>query len=235
MARLLDRLGTRARNTTRNPSTHAADSTSHAAAFVFPEYREELHGRKRKRKAGRTHIAISLGSNRVEAESKGIDREGKELRFPPLARGLDRRDLKGMQLALVAADRDVFAGREGMPAEPISRFVVVGAAVIVVEHPARMLGAAGPVHQPSDLLVLALPESANSAVVPVFVPQMRVDMADLVERRHELVTTVPRAHREFLRSGKLQVNALEQMRECHGKFLQQAFRLSVWPAATRWH
>ena len=185
MARLLDRLGTRTRNTTRNPNAHAADSTSQAATMCSPNTATncaDVNG-SAKLMLVRTHIAISFGH-----------------RLPPdlSSQGIDRRDLKGMQLALIAADRNVFAGRKGMHAEPVSRLVIVGAAVVVVEHPARVLGAARLVDETADLLVLAVPEPADAAMLAVFLPELRIDMPLAVERSDELVAVARRAGRKFL-------------------------------------
>ena len=60
-------------------------------------------------------------------------------------------------------------------------------AVVVVEHPAGVLGAAGLVDQAADLLVVAVPEPADAAMLAVLLPELRVDVPLAVERSHELV------------------------------------------------
>jgi hypothetical protein len=92
-----------------------------------------------------------------------------------------------MQLAVVVSDRDIFARRELVRAEAEARLVVLDALGIVVEDPAGVLGPARLVDQATDLVVLALPEPAYPATIPILVPELRVDMADRVKRRDELV------------------------------------------------
>src|SRR4051812_31959087 len=113
-----------------------------------------------------------------------------------------------MHLAVLVADRDIFARPEGMAAEAIAGFVVLVGAVVVIEHPARMLVAAGLVHQLAELL-LVVPEAPHAAMLPMRPPQARVDMAVGIKRRHELVATLRRACRKFLRAREIEPDAFE--------------------------
>ena len=58
-----------------------------------------------------------------------------------------------------------------MHAEAVSGFVIIGAGGIVVEHPAGVLGAAGFVDEPPDLLVVPVPEPADATMLAVFCPR----------------------------------------------------------------
>jgi hypothetical protein len=56
---------------------------------------------------------------------------------------------------------------KGVPAEAVSGFVIISAGGIVVEHPAGVLGAAGFVDEPPDLLVVPVPEPADATMLAV--------------------------------------------------------------------
>src|SRR5262249_11177104 len=88
---------------------------------------------------------------------------------------------------------------------------------VIIEHPARMLGATGLVHEATDLVVLALPEPAHPAVVAILVPELRVDVSAAIERRHEFVTMLRRAGRKLFRARQVEANAFERVRQCHGR------------------
>src|SRR5215468_7978320 len=88
---------------------------------------------------------------------------------------LDGDHLEGMHVAVLVADRDVFAGPEGVSAEPVARLVVVLGRVIVIEHPPRVLAARG-MNQATDLVGFATPKPADPAVVPVLAPQLQIDV-----------------------------------------------------------
>jgi hypothetical protein len=47
------------------------------------------------------------------------------------------------------------------------------------------------VDQTTDLVVLALPKSAYPAMIPILLPKLRVDMPELVKRRHQLIAMAP--------------------------------------------
>jgi hypothetical protein len=88
---------------------------------------------------------------------------------------------------------------------------------IVVEDPAGVLRPARLVDQATDLVVLALPESAYPAMIPILVPELRVDMTDRVERRDELVAMTNGARGKLLRARQIEANAFKRMWERHGR------------------
>src|SRR5229473_3623677 len=128
-------------------------------------------------------------------------------------RGLDRHDLEGVHLPVFVADRDVFAGPEGMGAEAIAGFVVLLGNVLVIEHPAGVAGTPRAVHQTPHLVRLALPEATHAAMVAVLSPELHIDMPAGIERGHELVTMAGGARGKFLRAGQVEPDALEHMRQ----------------------
>src|SRR5262249_35717181 len=96
----------------------------------------------------------------------------------------DRDDLEGMHVAVLVAARHTPPRYEGMGAEPIARLVVLVRALVVVEHPGRMGRPARLVHEAAHLVRLPFPEAAHPAMVAMLAPQLRVDVALLVQRRH---------------------------------------------------
>src|SRR5262249_4024761 len=122
----------------------------------------------------------------------------------------------GVKVTLIAADRNVFARQKGVRAEAVTGFIIVGSVRIVVEHPARVLGAAGFMDETAELLVLTVPESAHAAVLAIHLPQPEIDMSLAVERRNKLITVARRAGRELLRAGKMEPDALEHVWQGHG-------------------
>ena len=58
-----------------------------------------------------------------------------------------------MRFALLAADRNILAGRKGVRAEPVPGFVVIGPVGIIIEHPACVFGASRLVDEASDFIV----------------------------------------------------------------------------------
>src|SRR5215475_2851304 len=128
-------------------------------------------------------------------------------------RGFHRDHLKRVHVAVLVADRDVFARHEGVAAESIAGLVILFRRFVIVEHPARMLRATRLVHELADLVVLLAPEAAHAAMLAVCPPQDGVDMALCIERRHELVAVLLRAQGELLRARKIEADALEFMRQ----------------------
>jgi hypothetical protein len=85
-------------------------------------------------------------------------------------------------------DRDVFTKAKGVRPETIACLIVMfGRTAVVVEDPLRMLWAAGPVDQMTDLR-LFIPKAPNAAAIAVRAPQCRIDVCLTIERGHELVT-----------------------------------------------
>ena len=74
-------------------------------------------------------------------------------------------------LAVFAADRDIFAVAKCVVAEAIAGLVVVLRGLVVVEHPARVLGTAGLVDEAAEFVVLTIPESTHAAMFAVFPPK----------------------------------------------------------------
>src|SRR5262245_51257621 len=108
-------------------------------------------------------------------------------------RRLDRRHLEGVHVAVVTADRDIFAVAKRVIAEAIAGLVVVLGGLVIVEHPARMLGAAGLVDQAAELVVIAIPESAHTAMLAVFPPKLHIDVSSGIERSDEFIAMLVRA------------------------------------------
>src|ERR1043166_2809637 len=105
---------------------------------------------------------------------------------------LGRDDLERVHLTVLVADRDIFARHEAVTGEPIARLVVLLGGLVVIEHPARVLLAAGFVHQLAELLLVA-PEPADAAMLAVLAPQLGTDAPVGIERRHELIAVPRRA------------------------------------------
>src|SRR5260370_35377737 len=116
-------------------------------------------------------------------------------------RGLDRDHLERMHLAVLVADRDVFAGPEGMGAEAVAGFVVLLGNVLVIEHPAGVAGTPRAGHQTPHLVRLALPEPPHAAMVAVLSPELHIDMPVGIERGDELVTMAGGAPGGYLHAG----------------------------------
>src|SRR5438552_13091267 len=98
---------------------------------------------------------------------------------------LDRDHPEGVHLAVLVADRDIFAGAKDVVAEPIAGLIVLVGRLVIIEQPAAMAGAARPMHQPTDPVVLALPEPPHATMLAAFAPQPRIDMAVGGERGHD--------------------------------------------------
>src|SRR5262252_10654180 len=100
----------------------------------------------------------------------------------PSRRRLDRDHLAGVHVAVFAADRDLFAVAKRVVAEAIAGLVVVLRGLVVVEHPARVLGAAGLVDEAAEFVVLAIPEATHAAMFAVFPPKVDIDASIGIER-----------------------------------------------------
>jgi hypothetical protein len=104
-----------------------------------------------------------------------------------------------------------------MRPESIARLIIVYRLGVVIKYPPGVLGAAGLVDEPTDLVALTLPEPADPAMVAVLVPEMGVDVPAAIEGRYELVTMMPGACRKLLGPRQIQANALERMGQRHGR------------------
>src|SRR5664280_3714663 len=139
------------------------------------------------------------------------------IRRPP------RSTLSSSSAASDVYKRQIFPRAERMGAEAIAALVVVDPGWVVVEDPARMLGATRLVHQKADLVIVAFPEPAHAAMLALALPELHVDMALVVERGDEFVTMKLRALRELLGAGKIEPDALERVRQRgHGNLHPQA-------------
>src|SRR5262245_16567448 len=136
-----------------------------------------------------------------------------QARPTPSRRRLDRRHLEGVHVAVFAADRDIFAVAKRVVAEAIAGLVVVLRGLVIVEHPARVLGAAGLVDQAAELVVIAIPESTHAAMLAVFPPKLHIDVSSSIERSDEFIAMLVRARGKFLRTGEIEPNALEHVRQ----------------------
>src|SRR3974377_1986161 len=128
----------------------------------------------------------------------------------------------GMHLAILAANRDVFAGVKDVRAEAITALVVFLDGLVVVENPARMLRAARLVHQEPNLVLLPFPKAAHTAMLAVSAPERLVDMTFAVERGHEFIPVPHGAQWDLLGAGKIDPDALELVwQRCHARSLRQ--------------
>ena len=112
-----------------------------------------------------------------------------------------------MHCAVLIPNGDIFSRPKSMGTEAVSGLLVLLGAIPVVEHPARMLGAAGLVHQVTKFLLVA-PEAAHAAIFTMLLPLRLVDMSASVEGRNEFVTMPRRAGGEVLRPREIQPDAL---------------------------
>jgi len=76
----------------------------------------------------------------------------------------DRFDAEGVRLILVP-DCHIFTRHKHVRTKTVSSLVIINSAGIVVEHPAGVLLSAWLMDDLADLVVFALPEAADPAVV----------------------------------------------------------------------
>src|SRR6516164_9021355 len=152
------------------------------------------------------HHAASTrrGQNRAAVTVQKWQRSFARVELPSRRR-LDRDHLEGVHVAVFAADRDIFAVAKCVVAEAI-------AGLVVVEHPARVLGTAGLVDEAAEFVVLAIPESTHAAMFAVFPPKVDIDASIGIERSDEFIAMLVRARRKFLRAGEIEPDALEHVR-----------------------
>src|SRR5690606_20063611 len=99
-----------------------------------------------------------------------------------------------------------------MGAEAIAGLVVVVAAFVIIEDPARALAAARLVDQVAELVGFTLPEPPNPAFIPMLLPQIDIDMAVAIERRDELIAVAWRPSRKLFRAREIEADKLECLR-----------------------
>jgi hypothetical protein len=111
--------------------------------------------------AQRSHLDFQLeGFDKVHRQHDWIDGDNK----------------KRVRVAVLSADRDVFARQKRVCAEFVAGLIVVILVGIVVENPACVLGAAKLVDDTADLVLLAGPKPPNPAVFPILLPENRIDV-----------------------------------------------------------
>lgn len=145
---------------------------------------------------------VVIGSERFK-----ISRRGRGSR-----RRLDRNHLESMHVAVFVADRDVFTRLEGVRGKPVARLVVLRGGLVIIEYPTAVLRPPRLVHQPTDPLVLA-PKPAHTAMLSMPAPEVHIDVSVRSKRGDELVTMLRGSGREFLRTGEVEADALELVRQ----------------------
>src|SRR5262245_59441687 len=129
-------------------------------------------------------------------------------------RWLDRIHPERVHLAVFAADRDVFAVAERVIAEAIASLVVLLRCLVVIEDPARVLGAARLVYEAAKLVVLALPEPPHAAMLAICAPQLGIDVSISVERGDEFIAVPLRTRRKVLGRARLSRMRLSTCGNC---------------------
>jgi hypothetical protein len=76
-----------------------------------------------------------------------------------------------VEFALFVSNRHVFARQKGVTTKAISGLVVISSAEIVIEYPPRVLGTSGLVNETPDQFVIAVPKSADAAMLAKLLPQ----------------------------------------------------------------
>src|SRR5262245_35935109 len=87
------------------------------------------------------------------------------------SRRFDADHSERVHVAVLILDRDIFARQKHVRAKAVPGLVIVGRALVVIEHPTCMLGAARLVHDPANLLVRPVPEPAHTTMVAVLLPK----------------------------------------------------------------
>jgi len=77
---------------------------------------------------------------------------------------------KRVELTVLPGYRDIFTRPKSMRVKSVACFMVAILVVTVVEDPTRTVSATRPVDEAADLVVFAIPKSANAAIVPILLP-----------------------------------------------------------------
>jgi hypothetical protein len=109
------------------------------------------------------------------------------------------------------AQRQVFAGYEVVRAKSISGFVIISASSVVVKNPASMLTTTWLVCEHAELFIVMTPKASHSAVIAMRLPEMKIDVPFVIERRYELIAVNTGARWKILGACKMQANSLERM------------------------
>jgi hypothetical protein len=117
-----------------------------------------------------------------------------------------------------------------MRAEAVSAFVVIVCSLIIVKHPARMLGSARPVHQEAEFIIFTFPEPADAAMIAMLFPEGDVDMTFRIERRDKFITVPRRALGKLLGAREIESDAFESVRQGgHGLVSLISMMLTIMP------
>ena len=115
-----------------------------------------------------------------------------------LRRMFHRCHAKGVNIAIGLRDGNVFPRHKDVCAESITRFIIIGSRNVIIEDPSGMFFAPGLMHDESDFVRLSVPKSPHPAMIAILLPQVRIDMSLIGERRHELVAVSRRPGGKFL-------------------------------------
>jgi hypothetical protein len=143
--------------------------------------------KKSERRRGRGTFAATL----TDQSGSGWDRRTSSndlIRAIDSMTGLTVMTRKGVELAVLSANRDVIARQKRMCAELVAGFIVVVLVGIVIKNPACMFGAARLVDETADLVVLARPEPSNLAVVTILPPEDWIDVSYEIEGRNKIIS-----------------------------------------------
>lgn len=130
---------------------------------------------------------------------------------------LNRDHLKGVHLAFFVANRDIFTRPENVRAETVAALVIGIRSLVIVEHPASVLLTARLADKKAVFILLTFPKSSDTAMIPVVLPELGVDMTIAVERRDEFVSVSRGALGELLGASEIEPDAFECVRQgSHG-------------------
>jgi hypothetical protein len=91
-----------------------------------------------------------------------------------------------MEVAMTA-NRHIFTRREIMRPKAVPGFFIIVSGV-VLEHPARVFGAAGLMNEVPDRFLLIALKPANVAGISVLTPKLRINMSLFIQRSYKIVT-----------------------------------------------
>jgi hypothetical protein len=95
-----------------------------------------------------------------------------------------------------------------MRAELVTDFIVIILVRIIVENPASMFSATRLMHETTDFVVLACPESPDPAIVTILLPEDWIDVSFGIEGRNKIISMARRAVGKFPGARKIQQDAV---------------------------
>jgi hypothetical protein len=102
-------------------------------------------------------------------------------------------------------------------AETVAALVIGIRSLVIVEHPASVLLTARLADKKAVFILLTFPKSSDTAMIPVVLPELGVDMTIAVERRDEFVSVSRGAPGELLGASEIEPDAFECVRQgSHG-------------------